>query len=171
MVRSDDTTLLGIVDRAVGSLTEVGAEAVINGNVLRERPVDLGRARACRSGHRARGGVGNVLIVVLFVLIILTGCAREATRRPRSTSRSACDMYALCDDSFFEFVPHEKADHLDALGKANKGSASRSPSSATPRRCLTRSASVRSPNSSAAKSIASKKCGCPIRTASSIGCA
>ena len=100
-------------DRAVGSLTEVERQAVINGNVLRERPVDLGELVHANPAIALAVASATCLIVVLFVLIILG-------LRARSNAKTAFDLkkrlrlYALCDDSFFEFDCRTKADHLDA---------------------------------------------------------
>ena len=116
VVRSDDTTLLGIVDRAVGSLTEVERQAVINGNVLRERPVDLGELVHANPAIALAVASATCLIVVLFVLIILG-------LRARSNAKTAFDLkkrlrlYALCDDSFFEFDCRTK--RLIKIGRAS----------------------------------------------------
>lgn len=120
VVRSDDTTLLGIVDRAVGSLTEVERQAVINGNVLRERPVDLGELVHANPAIALAVASATCLIVVLFVLIILG-------LRARSNAKTAFDLkkrlrlYALCDDSFFEFDCRTKRLIISMPGKGQQG--------------------------------------------------
>lgn len=102
IVRSADDVLLGMIDRALGSLTDVERQAVINGNVLRERPfdpVEFVRANpAVAIACIAAGG----LVVALFVLIVLA-------QRARGNAKMAVDLkkrlqlYALCDDRFFEY--------------------------------------------------------------------
>lgn len=102
VARSDDATLLGIMDRAVGSLTEVERQAVINGNVLRERPFDFGEFIEANPAVAIASAAAACLIIVLFVLIILS-------QRAKSNAKTAFDLkkrlqlYALCDDRFFEY--------------------------------------------------------------------
>lgn len=90
VVRSDDTTLLGIVDRAVGSLTEG------------------------ESGHRARGGVGNVLDRG-SVRADNSRVARAKQREDRVRPQEAPAVVRAVRRQLLRVrLPHEKADHLDA---------------------------------------------------------
>ena len=108
------------MDRAVGSLTEVERQAVINGNVLRERPVDLGELVHANPAIALAVASATCLIVVLFVLIILG-------LRARSNAKTAFDLkkrlrlYALCDDSFFEFDCRTKRLIISMPGKGQQG--------------------------------------------------
>lgn len=102
VVRTGDGRLLGIMDQAIGSLTEVELQAVINGDVLRERPfeiVDFVRAHPLETFATA---AVVLLIVLLLILVILY-------QRARANAKTALDLkkrlrlYALSDDYFFEY--------------------------------------------------------------------
>lgn len=102
IVRGGDGALLGIVDQAIGSLTEVELQAVINNNVMRDRPFDIVDFLRVHPFETFATAAVVLLVVVLLVLVILY-------QRARANAKTALDLkkrlrlYALCDDYFFEY--------------------------------------------------------------------
>lgn len=102
VVRTSDSMLLGILDKAVGSLSETERQAVINANVLRDNSFDAFDYLKANPLQAAIMVTAAVLVVVVLVLIILY-------QRTRAKAKTAMDMkkrlrmYTLCDDHFFEY--------------------------------------------------------------------
>lgn len=102
VVRDKSDPLLSIVDKAVGSFTEVERQAIINANVLRERPFtveDIVRAYPIESLLIA---VGICLLALVVALIFLLQRAR-ANAKIALDLKKRLQLYALSDDYFFEF--------------------------------------------------------------------
>lgn len=120
VVRSDDTMLLGVVDRAVGSLTDVERQAVINGNVLRERPFDLREFISANPAVTFAVASAVCLFVVLFVLVLLGLRARDNAKTAFDLKKRL-RLYALCDDSFFEYDRRTKKLIISVPGSGQQG--------------------------------------------------
>lgn len=102
IIRDESDPLLSIVDKAVGSLTEIDRQAVINANVLREQPFALSDLIRAYPLESLAAAVGICLLLLVLVLVILL-------QRARANAKTALDLekrlqlYALSDDYFFEF--------------------------------------------------------------------
>lgn len=100
--RTFDGALLGILDKAVGSLSETEMQAVVNANVLRDTSFNTLDYLMANPLQAAVMVAAAVLVVVVLVLIILY-------QRTRAKAKTAMDMkkrlrmYTLCDDHFFEY--------------------------------------------------------------------
>lgn len=121
IVRTADTVLLGMVDRAVGSLTDIERQAVINGNVLRERPFDLVEFVRANPAVAIASVAAGGLVIALFVLIILAQRARSNAKRAIDLKKRL-QLYALCDDRFFEYDRRTKTMILSLPSEGNDGS-------------------------------------------------
>ncbi|WP_080800579.1 transporter substrate-binding domain-containing diguanylate cyclase [Arabiibacter massiliensis] len=102
IARGGDAALLGIVDRAVGSLSEIELQGVINGNVMSDQPFDIVDFVRAHPVETFAAGAAVLLVVLLLVLVILYQRARENAKTAFDLKKRL-RFYALCDDYFFEY--------------------------------------------------------------------
>lgn len=112
--------LLGIVDKALGALSLIDRQAVINGNVLREQPESIADLVQAHPLETFLIVTAVCLVVLLLVLVILF-------QRARANAKTALDLkkrlrlYALSDDYFFEYDHRADKLILSRPGRDNQG--------------------------------------------------